>query len=372
MKLKTYFTLYLLSALLFPGGLDAAADNTTYKLLEPLPCIVTSNGPVGGQTGCTPGTQIQTVKLLDYVQYAFNLLIAGAAVSAVFMIVWGGLQYMTTDSFQGKSSGITRVKNAVYGLIMVLATFIILRTVNPALTTLPLSLVPPLAKTTKSSVNAFFADMENEAKQNKTETAQTIASRTKAKADVTAAQKDLSDLQTKYEAALAKQDTSAADAIAAQIKDKESDVTNTLKVQAVFTATSGMIGVLNLLTASHDPEGNIDLESNSVDTIKKAEVAVDHAHTESVTRVLQVGSELSPDQKQDVDNTYNYVAGLLKIQEYLAEVRATTFEKFAAGTDATNQSGTYSVPVQKSINAITDPVKKASLQKKYNTIFLGK
>lgn len=111
---------------------------TGYTLLEPLPCIP------GGGVECEAGTQITSPNFETYVQYIFNLAIALAAVASVFMIVWGGFQYMSTDSFSGKSEGLKKVQNAVYGLLLILCSYLILKTIDPRLVELPSTLVAPL------------------------------------------------------------------------------------------------------------------------------------------------------------------------------------------------------------------------------------
>jgi hypothetical protein len=63
----------------------SAAENTTYTLLAPLPCIEGNGVTCGGS-----GTLLKEATFQGYVQYAFNLFIAIAAVAAVFMTVYGG------------------------------------------------------------------------------------------------------------------------------------------------------------------------------------------------------------------------------------------------------------------------------------------
>jgi hypothetical protein len=76
----------------------------------------------------------------------FKLGIGIGAVFAVLMIVIGGLQYMTTDSLQGKDEGRKRIKNAIYGLVLVIGSYTILYTINPNLLTLNLNIDPILIK----------------------------------------------------------------------------------------------------------------------------------------------------------------------------------------------------------------------------------
>ncbi len=111
-------------------------EDKTYTLLEPLPYL-----PNSGQIN--EGGQVKNINLGSFIQYAFNLLIAVAAVAAVFMMVYGGFLYMTSDAWSKKSEGITKFKNAIYGLLMVLSAFLILRTVNPKLVEIPKS-IPPI------------------------------------------------------------------------------------------------------------------------------------------------------------------------------------------------------------------------------------
>lgn len=119
-----------------------------YTLLEPLPNL-TGKGP----------DVVTTVKFSDYVSYTFNLFIALAAAAAVFMIVFGGFQYMTTDSWKGKTEGMTKVKNALLGLLLVLGSYLLLRTIDPRLVEIPSTLVKPLSiKYTKTS-NQLLDDL---------------------------------------------------------------------------------------------------------------------------------------------------------------------------------------------------------------------
>ena len=122
----------------------------SYTLLEPLPCI--ESPEVKNERGevvtpavtCGGNVQMEKINFQEYVQYAFNLLIALAAVAAVFMIVWGGFQYMSSDSYSGKSEGLNKLKNAVYGLLLVLCSYLILQTIDPRLVQIPTTLVKPL------------------------------------------------------------------------------------------------------------------------------------------------------------------------------------------------------------------------------------
>jgi hypothetical protein len=146
--MKKYLYIALLTLSLSPAAAMAQAAASTnpvnnppaqYTALEPLPCIP-GNGITCASTG---GTQTQ-FSFQNYLQYLFNLIIAVAAAAAVFMITYGGFQYMTTDSWEGKKGGLEKVKGALLGLVLILTSYLILRTIDPRLVAIPSTLVKPL------------------------------------------------------------------------------------------------------------------------------------------------------------------------------------------------------------------------------------
>ncbi|OHA91037.1 MAG: hypothetical protein A2832_01310 [Candidatus Zambryskibacteria bacterium RIFCSPHIGHO2_01_FULL_44_22b] len=96
------------------------AQATEYGLLAPLPGVTVA----GSQATSTFAT---------YIPGIFNLIIGIAGVLAVVMIIYGGIQYMSTDAFQGKSDAKNTISNAIWGLILTISAWLILYTVNPNL-----------------------------------------------------------------------------------------------------------------------------------------------------------------------------------------------------------------------------------------------
>ncbi len=146
------------------GNLSAFAqtnpkDNppATYTPLEPLPCVA-ANGVT-----CSGGASGTRINFQNYLQYAFNLFIFICAAAAVFMIVWGGFEYMTTDSWNGKSAGLEKAKNAVLGLLLVLTSYIILRTIDPRLVAIPTTLLKPLNRPSHTSSKSFLDQLYSDA-----------------------------------------------------------------------------------------------------------------------------------------------------------------------------------------------------------------
>lgn len=85
--------------------------------------------------GSNQGKMISTTSLGDFLSKIFNLGIAIAVALSVVMITLGGIQYMTTDSWNKKEEGKERIKNALYGLGLALISWLILYTINPCLVT---------------------------------------------------------------------------------------------------------------------------------------------------------------------------------------------------------------------------------------------
>lgn len=93
------------------------------------------------------------VTIDSYLPGIFNLTIGIAGVLAVLMILIGGVEYITTDAIQGKSDGKARIQNALWGLILVLVSWILLYTINPKLTVFDLTI--------KESVSSQSTDSDD-------------------------------------------------------------------------------------------------------------------------------------------------------------------------------------------------------------------
>lgn len=98
---------------------DTLVNAIEYTRLEPnaFPSVTTSSGS----------------SLADFLGQIFNFGIAIAVVLALIMIIWGGIMYMTTDSWEGKEDGKTKIKDALWGLGLALVSYLILFTINPCL-----------------------------------------------------------------------------------------------------------------------------------------------------------------------------------------------------------------------------------------------
>ena len=95
------------------------AAESNYILLEPLPNIVAAG---------TNETNLNT-----YLPGIFKTGIIVAAILAVLVLAYAGIQYMTTDSIPLKGSARQRITDAVLGLLLALGAYMFLFTINPKL-----------------------------------------------------------------------------------------------------------------------------------------------------------------------------------------------------------------------------------------------
>jgi len=93
----------------------------TYTPLEPLP-----GQPVAGQ-GLT---------FAQYVSNIFTLSIVIGAMVAVAVLVFSGITYMVSEALPSKDWGKRKMKQALWALLILLGSYLILSTINPNLVTL--------------------------------------------------------------------------------------------------------------------------------------------------------------------------------------------------------------------------------------------
>lgn len=120
--MKKVFFIFVLCYLFSTASFVLAAESTDYTLLAPIPL----QGLEGGDTTTTkPG---------PYIEGIFILIIAIAGGLAVIKIIFGGIKYMSTDAFSGKSEAKDTIQNALWGLLLAISAWLILNTINENLT----------------------------------------------------------------------------------------------------------------------------------------------------------------------------------------------------------------------------------------------
>lgn len=128
-KKKVIFTLAIFLVLIVSGiginvgpifVLGATSDSGDYVPLSLLP-----------GTESSPGSG--AVNFGSYVLGMFKLLIGAAAVLAVIMIMIGGVTYISTDAIADKSDGKKIIFRAIFGLIITIASWVLLNGINPTI-----------------------------------------------------------------------------------------------------------------------------------------------------------------------------------------------------------------------------------------------
>lgn len=107
-----------------------------YTLLEPVPCIE-------GVGNCKVGELQNEISFSDYVGYLFKFAIAFAVFAAIIVIIYGGFEYMLSEAVPAKLDAKGRIQNAIKGLVLVFASYLILRTIDPRLVQV-YSEIPPV------------------------------------------------------------------------------------------------------------------------------------------------------------------------------------------------------------------------------------
>ncbi len=121
-------TLLVLSVIITP--FVYAAEPIDFKPVTDIPLL----------DSWTPGETINaSVGAENVFNQVFSLSIRIGAMLAVFMFIWGGLNMiMARDNATNITRGKEKMKNAIFGLLMLLSIFIVLNTINPDLVNISL------------------------------------------------------------------------------------------------------------------------------------------------------------------------------------------------------------------------------------------
>lgn len=98
--------------------------------------------PIPGLTDISPTSIIDPNTLATFFNNLYKYLIGLAATLAVIEIIWGGLQYATTESIGNKEEGKNRIRQAIFGLVLVLSPVLVFSIINPSILNLSLNLPP--------------------------------------------------------------------------------------------------------------------------------------------------------------------------------------------------------------------------------------
>lgn len=83
---------------------------------------------------------INSGSFADFFNNLYKFLVGLAIALAIIEIIWGGLEYSTTDSIGNKEAGKKRIRNAIYGLILILSPVLVFSIINPNILNLSVTL----------------------------------------------------------------------------------------------------------------------------------------------------------------------------------------------------------------------------------------
>ena len=116
----------------------------------------TALAPIPGLTDQGATSVINATSLANFFNNLYKYLIGVAAILAVIMIIWGGLEISTKDSVSQHSEGRERIQQAIFGLVLVLAPVLVFSIINPSILNLSLDL-PPISLNTPPSAGGAGA-----------------------------------------------------------------------------------------------------------------------------------------------------------------------------------------------------------------------
>lgn len=116
-------TLYAQSCWVNPG--DSSPDNNCNYSLKYVPLV-----DIPGVTDSAAGE----TTFASYASALYSVAIVVAALLAVIRLVLAGAKYMMTDVVTGKGEAINDIKGSLLGLLIIIAAYVILNTINPNLT----------------------------------------------------------------------------------------------------------------------------------------------------------------------------------------------------------------------------------------------
>lgn len=128
------------------SGVNAAVTNTSASNQSGF----TALAPITGLTDTANTSAVNATSLANFFNNLYKYVIGMAAVLAIIMIIWSGLEIaLNKDSVSKALEAKGRITQAIYGLVLVLAPVLVFSIINPSILNLSLNL--PELKTTASN-----------------------------------------------------------------------------------------------------------------------------------------------------------------------------------------------------------------------------
>lgn len=125
---RVIFTFALL-VMFAPLSLGAQTQTQT-QFCSGTTCNYTPLEPLPGQTDSTISTAQEFGR---YLNLMFSLFIIIGGMFAVMTFVWGGITYMVSDIVDKKDFARKQMQRSIWGILILLGSYILLYTINPEL-----------------------------------------------------------------------------------------------------------------------------------------------------------------------------------------------------------------------------------------------
>ncbi len=130
MKFRTIFPIVAIIALFLAGGFFAAAQAIDTACPEGGACVSVSGANLLAAASC----QSTNTCYSDYLEKLYTYLLGLTAIAALGAMVYGGVLYIYSGANPSKAGEAKEwISNALFGLLLVAMSYIILYTINPDL-----------------------------------------------------------------------------------------------------------------------------------------------------------------------------------------------------------------------------------------------
>ncbi|MFA6458869.1 MAG: hypothetical protein WCV79_00505 [Candidatus Paceibacterota bacterium] len=304
-----------------------AQEYKKYELLEPLPCIPDEVLDCNDSTTGKNST-LTSVNMAQFFQYGFNLFIAIAGVAAVFMMVWGGFLYITSDSWFKKDQGKTYFQNAIYGLLMILCSYLILRTVNPKLVSFPRTI--PVITSTAATENpvSLFEQLNKAATNYNVEARKFVDEAREADTALTALKKEKGDVEKQiFNAELSNAGLDSQTTLISELKVKLAKIDDQIKEnEAKIVAGAAKATITNAglsMTTSGVSNSATDVYATALEVSSGLNL-VEQQRLDAVKRLNQMQA---PQEITAVNEQAVYAKAMINLTDAQASVNRFTITK---------------------------------------------
>ncbi len=127
MRIRSFIAVAIFTLIALHGSAAFADTSTAAPSQFQFQPIVAVPLPTGSGSGHVDAT----TSLVDYLNTAFMLAIGTSAILAVIMIVFEGFKYMASDAIGQKKQALDGLRGAIFGLILLLLSYIMISYINP-------------------------------------------------------------------------------------------------------------------------------------------------------------------------------------------------------------------------------------------------